>query len=279
MRIDAHHHFWQLSRFTYPWMGPELNVLRRDFGPGDLEPLLKRNGFEGSILVQTISSLEETKHFLDLARQHPFIRGVVGWVDLKDAGLGDTLDELLALPGLVGIRHQVHDEPDLDWLLREDVQRGLGEVARRRLVYDLLIRPVHLEVVLQVVRRFPGLRFVVDHLAKPRITARGWDDWAGGLAALAACPNVTCKLSGMITEADWASWQPADLKPYLDHALSVFGPDRVLFGSDWPVCLLAGSYDRVVNALALNLSRLTPAEQGKIFGANAGTVYGLDAPV
>ncbi len=275
MRIDAHHHFWKLGRYDYPWLGPQLNAIYRDFGPDDLPPLLARQRIDRTVLVQTISSLDETKWFLSLARQHPFIAGVVGWVDLKDPRVGDTLDELLASPGLVGIRHQVHDEPDVNWLLRPDVQHGLGELARRGLPYDLLIRPPHLAASLQVARNFPNLPLVVDHSAKPRIAQRGWDDWVGGLAALAQCPNVWCKLSGLITEADWANWQPADLKPYLDHVLATFGPERVLFGSDWPVCLLAGSYDRVVAALEAGLAHLSVAEREMIFGANAARLYQL----
>lgn len=275
MRIDAHHHFWKLGRYDYPWLGPQLNAIYRDFGPGDLPPLLARHRIDRTVLVQTISSLDETKWFLSLARQHSFIAGVVGWMDLKDPRVGDTLDELLASPGLVGIRHQVHDEPDVNWLLRPDVQRGLRELAQRGLPYELLIRPPHLAASLQVARKFPSLPLVVDHSAKPRIAQRGWDDWAGGLAELAQCPNVWCKLSGMITEADWANWQPADLKPYLDHVLATFGPERVLFGSDWPVCLLAGSYDRVIAALETGLAHLSVAEREKIFGGNAVRLYQL----
>lgn len=278
MRVDAHHHFWQPGRYDYPWLGPHLKAIYRDFGPGDLQPLLERHRIARTVLVQTISSLDETKWFLALARQHPFIAGVVGWVDLKDPRVSDTLDELLASPGLAGIRHQVHDEPDVNWLLRPDVQRGLRVLAQHGLPYDLLIRPPHLAGALQVARRFPDLPLVVDHIAKPRIAEHGWDDWAGGLAALAQCPNVWCKLSGMITEADWAIWQPADLTPYLDYVLATFGPERVLFGSDWPVCLLAGSYDRVVAAVETGLAHLSAAEREKVFGTNAVQFYRLKAP-
>ena len=279
MRIDAHHHFWKLDRYDYPWMGPELRPIHRDFGPADLQPLLAKHRIDRSVLVQTISSLDETKWFVSLARSHPFIAGVVGWVDLKDPRVGNTLDELVALPGLVGIRHQVHDEPDVNWLLRPDVRRGLNELAKRGLPYDLLIRPPHLAASLQIARALPSLRFVVDHIAKPRIAQRGWEDWAGGIAELAKCPNVWCKLSGMITEADWAIWQPASIKPYLDHVLAAFGPDRVLFGSDWPVCLLAGSYDRVVAALETGVVHLSAAEREKVFGGNAVQFYQLKEAV
>jgi L-fuconolactonase len=276
MRIDAHHHFWTLGRYDCSWMmQPRLKVLQQDYGPKQLQPLLVRHRIERSILVQTIHSLPETRWFLELARAHPFVSGVVGWVDLTAPSVGDTLEELRRSPCLVGIRHLVHDEPDVNWLLRPEVQRGLGELARRRLPYELLLRPPHLGPALAMARSFPELPLVVDHLAKPRIAQRGWDDWAGGLKALAQCPNLCCKLSGMITEADWPTWQPADLKPYIDYVLELFGLDRVMYGSDWPVCLLAGSYDRVIEALETNVAHLTRSERDKLFGLNAAKFYGL----
>jgi len=275
MRIDAHQHFWNIGRYDYPWMGPELSVLRRDYGPEHLRALLTRHRMDGTVLVQTISSVPETRWFLELARQHAFITGVVGWVDLTNLSVGATLDELRQNSKLVGIRHQVHDEPAVDWLLRRDVQQGLQELARRNLAYDLLIRPPHLAAALAVARTFPDLRLVVNHLAKPRIAQAGWDDWADGMAALGRCGNVWCKLSGMITEADWGAWRPAELKPYLDHVLEAFGTARVMFGSDWPVCLLAGSYDRVLEALETNVAHLNAREREQVFGANAAQFYRL----
>jgi L-fuconolactonase len=279
MRIDAHHHFWQIGRYDYVWMGPDLGILRQDYLPPDLQPLLERNGIDRSILVQTISSLDETRWFLDLARRHPFIAGVVGWVDLTDPGVGDVLDELGALPGLVGIRHQVHDEPDDRWLCRDDVRRGLAELARRSIPYDLLIRPQHLPVSLEVARSLPDLPLIIDHIAKPAIARRGWDDWAAGIAALAKCPRVACKLSGMVTEADWQRWTPEDLRPYIDHVIGRFGTGRVLFGGDWPVCLLAAGYDRVVKALEVNVAGLSEAERGDVFGGSAARWYRLESRV
>jgi len=273
--IDAHHHFWQLGRYDYVWMSPELEALQRDYVPDDLRPILSGHNVRSTVLVQTISSDDETRWFLELANQHPFIAGIVGWVDLTDRGVGERLDELGDSPKFVGVRHQVHDEPDPDWLVRDDVQRGLRELARRSLTYDLLIRPQHLAVARRIAEKFPDLRFVVDHIAKPAIARRGWDDWAAGIAALAVCPNVACKLSGMITEADWAHWQPTDLAPYLRHVLDHFGTDRVMFGSDWPVCLLAGTYDQVIDALATNLDDLSDHEREDVFGASAAAWYDL----
>jgi L-fuconolactonase len=273
--IDAHHHFWQLSKYDYVWMSPDLGALYRDFGPEDLRPLLKNQDIDRTVLVQTISSDDETSWFLELADQYEFIAGVVGWVDLTDPQVGKRLDELKDSPKFVGIRHQVHDEPDPDWLIRDDVQRGLSELARRSIPYDLLIRPQHLSVSRRVVEEFPELRFVVDHIAKPAIASRGWDDWATGIAALAVYPNVACKLSGMITEADWERCQPADLAPYIRHVIEQFGTDRVMFGSDWPVCLLADTYDKVVEGLTANLDQLSNHERQAVFGKTAAAWYGL----
>ncbi|MEX2114588.1 MAG: amidohydrolase family protein [Pirellulales bacterium] len=275
MRIDAHHHCWQLDRFNYPWMTPDLKPLLRNFGPGDLHPLLAIQRFDRSVLVQTISSLDETRWFLELAERHDWIAGVVGWVDLTDPTLDNTLDELQRHPKFVGVRHQVHDEPDPRWLVRDDVLGGLARLAGRAIPYDLLVRPQHLPAAIEVARRLPELSLVIDHVAKPAITSGGWDDWAAPFAELAAHPNVSCKLSGMITEADWQRWQPSDLRPYLEHALDCFTPERLMFGSDWPVCLLAGSYAQVVAALEKNLAALPAAQQAAVFGGTAVRVYGL----
>ncbi|MBI1840596.1 MAG: amidohydrolase family protein [Verrucomicrobia bacterium] len=275
MRIDAHQHFWTLGQFPHSWITEDLQPLRRNFGPSDLQPLLAQHGLEGSILVQTFSSLEETRWFLTLAMQHSFILGVVGWVDLEDPEVGDTIDALQEHPRFVGIRHVAHDEPDVNWLTRPEVLRGLGELEIRRVPFDLLLKPPHLAAALRVAERFPGLPLVVDHMAKPRIAARGWDDWADGISALARCPNVSCKLSGMITEADWKQWRPEHLRPYVDHVVEKFSPRRLLFGTDWPVCLLAGGYSRVVEALETSLPALTLGERAGIWGDNAARFYGV----
>ena len=276
MRIDAHHHFWQIGRYDYAWMGPDLEVLLAHYMPDELAPLLARNEINRTVLVQTISSVDETRWFLQLADEHVFIAGVVGWVDLTDPAVGETLDELNDHPKLAGIRHQVHDESNDNWLTRDDVRAGLGELAKRSIPYDLLIRPQHLPAARVVAEAFGELTFIVDHIAKPRIAEGDWDDWADGIAALAACPNVACKLSGMITEADWASWTAQDLSRYIGHVIDRFGTERVMFGSDWPVCLLAGSYDQVVEALSANVAGLSQAEQQNVFGNNAARWYRLE---
>jgi L-fuconolactonase len=278
--IDSHHHFWDPDRADYPWMTDEVASIRRAYGPDDLRPLIAAEGFERTILVQTRSSTEETEEFLATAAAEPFIGGVIGWVDLADPAVTDAIARLRAGPGgdrLVGIRHQVHDEPDPAWLGRQDVRRGLRAVALAGLTYDLLVRPRELPAALEAARGLPDLRFVVDHIAKPRIAAAEMEPWAGRLRGLATLPNVWCKVSGMVTEADWSSWTVGDLRPYVDVVLDAFGPGRLLFGSDWPVCLLAASYDRVVETALELMGDLSEDERTRVFGGTAMGVYGLDA--
>ena len=277
MLIDAHHHFWQLGRFEYPWIEPELKPLQHNFGPIEFEPILQRHHLHLTVLVQTIASVAETQWFLELCQRKDFIGGVVGWVDLADANVGATLDQLRLQPGLVGIRHLVHDEPDTGWLLREDVVRGLREVAARALPYDLLIRPPHLAASCTLARQLPELQLVVDHMAKPEIASHGWQPWATGLKKLAQCENVFCKISGLVTEADWENWRVEELKPYVQHAIECFGPSRLMYGSDWPVCLLASTYDRVIEAAQACISVLSPSEQSQIMGVTAARFYNLPA--
>ena len=277
--VDSHHHFWDPARRDYPWMaGAALDPIRRPFGPDDLRPHLQATGVDATVLVQTVSSVEETREFMATAAATPFVAGVVGWVDLTDPAVGETLAELKAGPDgstLVGIRHQVHDEPDENWLLRDDVLSGLQAVQDAGLVYDLLLRPREIEAGIQVARRFPDLRFVVDHLAKPPIASGNLEPWSSLMAPFADLPNVACKLSGMVTEADWSSWTPADLQPYVARVLDLFGEDRVMFGSDWPVCLLAASYEQVVRALESALGTIEDSTRPKVFGGNAVRWYDL----
>jgi L-fuconolactonase len=279
-RIDSHHHFWDPSRADYPWMTDEVAPIRRAFGPADLRPLVAARAIDRTILVQTRSSTDETREFLATATAEPFIGGVVGWVDLMDPAVADEIAALRAGPGgdrLVGIRHQVHDEADPAWLNRPEVRRGLQAVADAGLAYDLLVRTRELPAALAVGKALPDLRFVVDHLAKPRIAAAEMEPWAGRLRELAALPNVWCKVSGMVTEADWGSWTVADLQPYVDVVLEAFGPARLLFGSDWPVCLLAASYDRVVDVTRELLDDLADHDQARVFAGTALEVYRLGA--
>jgi L-fuconolactonase len=255
-----------------------MSVIRRPFTPDDLRPLLQETGMDFTVLVQTRSSLQETQELLALAQTTNFIAGVVGWVDLTDARVSHTIGELQDGPGgryLAGIRHQVHDEPDAEWLLRDDVQRGLAAVGEAGLAYDLLVRTRELPAALAVARRFPDTRFVIDHIAKPPIGAHEIDTWSDAMTPFAALDNVSCKLSGMVTEADWKHWTVDDLIPFVQRVLGWFGEDRLMFGSDWPVCLVAASYQTVVDAYRSALGNLPPDAEEKIFGGNAIRFYRL----
>ena len=274
MVVDAHHHLWDPAHRDYPWMGNELAAIRRRFDAGDLKPLLDANGIDRTVVVQTVSSLEETREFLRAAVENEFIAGVVGWVDLTDRSVAKTLAGLKRSEGgsfLVGIRHQVHDEPDPQWLLREDVQRGIAAVGEAGLVYDLLVRTRELPAARETVKRHADVRFVIDHAAKPLIAAGARDEaWEKALAPLADQANVTCKLSGLVTEADWTAWTPRHLEPYVNRVLDWFGPGRCMFGSDWPVCLLAAPYGDVVETM-----RSLAGDDANVFGETATRVYGL----
>ena len=278
MIVDAHHHFWDPARADYPWLTDDLAAIRRSFGPSDLAPLLADAGIDATVLVQTRSSEDETREFLATATAAPFIRGVVGWVDLTDPAVEDRLAALRGSPGgewLVGIRHQVHDEDDPHWLVRADVRRGIAAVGRAGLAYDLLVRTRELPAARTVVATMPDIRFVIDHLAKPPIRAGDLGEWSAGVAAFRGLPNAWWKLSGLVTEADGTGWRTADLRPVADHVLEVAGPDRMLFGSDWPVCLLAAGYQQVVAAARELTAGLSEIERSAIFGESARTVYRL----
>jgi L-fuconolactonase len=274
--VDAHHHFWDPALAEYPWLTDELAEIRRAFRPDDLRLLLAEQGVDRTVLVQTRSSIEETREFLATAAATDFVAGVVGWVDLTAPDVAAQLGSLLASPDgrwLAGIRHQVHDEPDPDWLLRDNVRRGLRAVGEAGLAYDLLVRPRELPAALLTARELPDVRFVIDHVAKPRIRAGDDPEWAERLAPFSDLANVHCKLSGLVTEADWERWRPDDLAPFVGRALAWFGPERVMFGSDWPVCLLAASYGEVLAAL-----RAAADVPAAAFGDNAARFYGLADP-
>ena len=277
--VDAHHHFLDPARHEYYWMNDDIAILRRHYGPEDLRPLLAPNGVDWTIVVQTIPSVDETRDFLQIAADTEFVAGVIGWMDLTDSSAAKTLAQIRAAPGgnyLVGIRHQAHDEKDGTWLMRKNVMRGIKAVGDAGLVYELLVRTRELPAALEVVSRLPEVRFVIDHIAKPRIAAGPVDpDWELAMAPLSHYPNVMCKLSGMVTEASLTAWKPDDLVPYIRKVLGWFGPDRCIFGTDWPVCLLAATYGQVVDALRYAISDLKPAEQEAILGGNAIREYGL----
>lgn len=270
MIVDAHHHFWDPARRDYPWMGEDLAPIRRRFGPEDMRPLVEAAGVDRTILVQTVSSEAETREFLDTAAANDFVAGVIGWVDLTSETVDATLASLRS-DLLVGIRHQVQDEADPDWLMRPDVQRGIALVGEAGLVYDLLVKTRELPAALRLVQRHRDVSFVIDHAAKPRIAGGTWDSaWEQGLAPFSDETNVACKLSGLVTEADWKSWTPEQLEPYVTRVVGWFGAKRCMFGSDWPVCLLAANYPQVMDAL-----RQIVGNDHEIFGGTAARIYGL----
>ncbi|ONK15851.1 amidohydrolase family protein [Streptomyces sp. MP131-18] len=279
-RVDAHHHVWDLGRRPQPWLGAaSMASIHRTVLLDELAGPAAEAGVGRSVLVQVLPDAEETTEFLALAAGSELVAGVVGWADLtRGAAVADLLARLRAAPGghlLAGVRHLVQGEADPRWLCRADVRAGLAAVADAGLAYDLLVLPHQLPAAIETVRALPGLTFVLDHLAKPPIAAGRSEPWAGLIATLAAEPNVHAKLSGLVTEADWARWTVADLRPYAERALEVFGPSRLMFGSDWPVCLLAADYGQVAAAAEELTSVLSAAERAEVFGGTAERVYGL----
>jgi L-fucono-1,5-lactonase len=274
--IDAHHHLWNYDTEDYAWIGPEMNVLRRDFMPADLHIEMQQAGVDGAIAVQARQTLQETEWLLSLAAQNEFMRGVVGWAPLIDAAVSDDLERLAAQPKLKGIRHVLQDEPDDFYMLRNDFNAGITQLRRFDLVYDVLIFERHLPQTIQFLDRHPDQVFVIDHIAKPRIREGLLSPWRENLKELARRNNCFCKLSGVLTEADWQNWRPEGIHPYLDAALDAFGPNRCLFGSDWPVLLLADSYAGWVATVKNFVSRLSSTEQARVLGGTAAEVYRLD---
>lgn len=275
MRIDSHQHFWRYNPEEYGWITDKMNILKKDYLPEDLSPLLREAGFDGTVAVQARQSVEETAWLLKLSDEHDFIKGVVGWVDLRSPRVTDELGRFAPHPKLKGVRHVVHDEPDDDFMLKSEFLRGLGRLTEHGLTYDLLLFPRHLPVAKEVVRKFPGRKFVLDHVAKPDIKGHKLSPWDGDIRELASFPEVYCKLSGMVTEAAWKEWRYEDFVPVLDVIFEAFGPDRLMVGSDWPVCTLAGAYSEVMRIVTAYLESHPPKVRDKILGENAKEFYGL----
>jgi L-fuconolactonase len=278
MNIDAHQHFWRYNPAHQDWMTDRMDILRRDHLPAELRPLLESAGFQGTVAVQARQMLEETEWLLKLADEHDFIRGVVGWVDLRSPDLRSQLERFAAHPKLAGVRHVVHDEPDDDFMLAPAFRRGIAALQEFGLVYDLLLFPRHLPVAARLVAEFPDQPFVLDHIAKPPIREGGMSPWREDLRALAAFANVTCKLSGMVTEAAWRQWRPETFRPYLDAVVDAFGPDRLMIGSDWPVCTLSGDYAPTMAVVTDYIRPLPAKDRDAILGGTCARVYRLRQP-
>lgn len=278
MVIDAHQHFWQLDLpFEYDWLKSDVHQpICRSYLPADLQPHLNACGIDKSIFVQTQHNVAENRWVLKLAEDNDFIAGVVGWVDLASVECEQQLEEFKDHPKFVGIRHVVQDEPNPDFIIQPDVVRGLKVLQKHGVPYDLLFYTIHLKHATQLGRQLPDLPMVIDHLSKPKIKDQIVEGWQDDLKAAAQFPNVYCKLSGMITEADWQNWKPADLKPYVETALEAFGPERCMYGSDWPVCELAGTYEQAFHALKEVLGPISETESAAIFGGTAEKFYGLN---
>jgi L-fuconolactonase len=275
-RIDSHQHFWQYNPAEHVWMTDSMLVLKKDFMPTELTPLLKQIGFEGCIAVQARQSIEETNWLLKLAAENEFIKGVVGWVDLRSPEIHKQLSEYSNEKKLVGVRHVVHDEPDDNFMLQPAFLNGIAALKEFNLTYDLLLFPKHLPVALKLVEKFPEQSFVVDHIAKPFISKKEFSPWKEYLKELAKHPNVYCKLSGMVTEANWNDWKEDDFKPYLDIVTESFGTNRIMIGSDWPVCTLSGNYAATMS-IVINYSNQFSKEISDAFlGGNCINFYKID---
>nr|WP_320119891.1 amidohydrolase family protein [uncultured Marinifilum sp.] len=274
-KIDCHQHFWKYSKEEYGWIDESMKVIKCDHLPEDLQKVQEPLQFNGSVAVQARQTLEETRWLLELADNSKLVKGVVGWLDLRSEKIEEQLMEFASHPKLVGIRHVIQDEPDDAFILGEDFKRGISYLEKHNLVYDILIFAKHLPNTVQFVKQFPNQVFVLNHIAKPDIKGGEITLWEQGIRDLAKFPNVHCKLSGMVTEADWKNWTAEDLKPYLDVVFDAFGPERLMIGSDWPVCKLAGNYHKVMNIVIKYIENLNKEEQEAVLGENAINVYGL----
>lgn len=275
-RIDAHQHFWQFDPVRDSWITEDMSVIRHDFLPADLKPVLERNEIDGTVLVQTCQEESDNRFMLQLAKENDFIKGIVGWINLQALNVEDRLKYYKDNhPKMKGFRHVLQGEPDERFMLKDNFKRGIGLLHQYGFTYDILIYPNHLKYASQLVAEFPDQKFVVDHLAKPFIKKQEIGGWKHDIEELAQYQNVHCKVSGMLTEADWYNWRTSDFTPYLDVVFKAFGTQRLMYGSDWPVCLLAGGYNRALEILQIYVSRFSPEEQEMFFGGNAVNFYNL----
>lgn len=274
VRIDSHQHYWHFNEQDYGWMGDDMAVIKRDFLPKDLLPELQSIDFEASVAVQARQTWEETCWLLQLADENPHIKGVVGWVDLQSDNAEKQLQSFAAHPRAVGVRHVIHDEEDVNFMLRPEFINGIKLLEKFGLAYDILIFPKHLPNTIQFVKQFsPNQIFILDHIAKPFIKEGTITPWKEQIEELAQFPNIFCKVSGMVTEADWKNWTPENIKPYLDVIFKAFGPERIMIGSDWPVCLVAGEYAKVMGVVTSYIANLTEQDKANVLGINAINAY------
>lgn len=275
MKIDAHQHFWKYNKKEYDWISDDMSRLQRDFLPEDLEKILYSLHFDGAVAVQARQSLEETSWLLELAQKYDCIKGVVGWVDLCSPNVTEQLKQFAGNPYLKGIRHVIHDEEDDQFMLREDFQRGIRALKEFDLTYDLLLFPKHIPYAIELVGKFPNQFFVLDHIGKPNIKHNVISPWKEDLAKLATYENVYVKLSGMVTEADWKNWKQEDFKAYLDIVFHGFGPDRIMIGSDWPVCTVSNHYETVIEIVLNYAKQFAPEFENLILGENCARFYSI----
>jgi L-fuconolactonase len=274
-KIDSHQHFWKYHPVKDAWISDEMKIIQRDFLPEDLKPLLQENGIEGCIAVQADQSEEETLFLLELAKENDFIKGVVGWVDLQNENIKSRLDYFSQFKKLKGFRHIVQAEADGDFLLNENFCRGIAQLKHYNFTYDILILPKHLAVAFEFVKKFPNQKFVIDHLAKPNFKQTDFAEWEKGIRELASCPNVYCKVSGLVTEADWNNWTETDFTYCLNVVTKVFGIHRLLFGSDWPVCLLVANYQQTFQIVTNYFSEFSTTEQEQFWSENTIAFYNI----
>ncbi|MCW2120938.1 amidohydrolase family protein [Flavobacterium sp. 7A] len=275
MIIDSHQHFWQYEPKKHEWIDDQMAVIRKDFLPEDLQKVILENQIDGCVAIQADQTLEETDFLLQLSNENDFIKGVVGWVDLRANNIEEVLQRYSSYPKLKGFRHVVQGEEDHNFLLRPNFLRGIAALEKYNFTYDILIFPHQLGATLELVKRFPNQKFVIDHIAKPYIKDGFYEGWATLMMAIGQQKNVFCKLSGMTTEADYHSWTPEQIQPYMDLVLNAFGPQRLLFGSDWPVCLVAGNYIKTKELITQFIVHLPPSQQHAIMGENAINFYNL----
>ncbi len=275
MVIDSHQHFWNYEPVKHEWIDDAMKVIRRDFSPSDLKKEYQENGIDGCVAVQADQTLAETDFLIQLSNKNEFIKGIVGWVDLRSEVVEADLEKYSSIKKVKGFRHVVQGEPDHNFLLRSKFLKGISLLDKYNYTYDILIFPHQLGAALEFVKRFPNQKFVIDHIAKPYIKDGFFNGWAILMEEIAKCENVYCKVSGMITEADYKNWTPKQLYPYLNLVLNAFGVDRIMFGSDWPVCLVAGNYSQVKNIVTDFITKLSENEQEAIMGKNAINFYNL----